>query len=451
MNQDATKPPADPQESKSGMSDGRRSREDAAIPAPTNRWYHRIGPGLITACVVIGPGSITTSSQVGAKYGFSLNWMIVLAVALMMAFMTMGAKLGAVATESAGTLVAQRAGRWLAALIGVSVFFIAAAFQFGNNLGVYAAFQEFEEPLSRLPYLKITHLVVAFNALSIAFLFLFHNLYRAVERLMMAFVAVMLISFTVNLVFSRPAPGEFLVGFVPPVWKLFGEGESTGIDLSLLGLIGTTFVITAAYYQSYLVRQKGWGLREMANGLLDARVGSVIMALITIMLMSTAGAALRGVKIESAKDIAQGLTIFGSMGHAVFCIGLFSAAYSSFLVNSMIGGFILSDNLGLGSKPSDMVPRLATVAVLLIGMGVALYTISSGSKPMAAIVAGQAATVLASPLVAGTLLWLCNRRDVMGQHVNGWALNLGGGLGFLMLLAMAAYTAIYKVWPAIAG
>ncbi|MEZ6112908.1 MAG: hypothetical protein R3C99_18145 [Pirellulaceae bacterium] len=33
----------------------------------------------------------------------------------------------------------------------------------------------------------------------------------------------------------------------------------------------------------------------------------------------------------------------------------------------MIGGFILSDNLGLGSKPSDMVPRLATVAVLLIG------------------------------------------------------------------------------------
>ncbi|MCA9156577.1 MAG: divalent metal cation transporter, partial [Planctomycetales bacterium] len=195
----------------------------------------------------------------------------------------------------------------------------------------------------------------------------------------------------------------------------------------------------------------GWGLREMANGLLDARVGSVIMALITIMLMSTAGAALRGVEIQTAKDIAQGLTIFGSMGHAVFCIGLFSAAYSSFLVNSMIGGFILSDNLGLGSKPSDMVPRLATVAVLLIGMGVALYTISSGSKPMAAIVAGQAATVLASPLVAGTLLWLCNRRDVMGEHVNGWALNIGGGMGFLMLLAMAAYTAIFKVWPAIAG
>ncbi|MEZ6112907.1 MAG: hypothetical protein R3C99_18140 [Pirellulaceae bacterium] len=48
-------------------------------------------------------------------------------------------------------------------------------------------------------------------------------------------------------------------------------------------------------------------------------------------------------------------------------------------------------------------------------------------------------------------MWLCNRRDVMGEHVNGWALNIGGGMGFLMLLAMAAYTAIFKVWPAIAG
>ncbi|MEZ6112909.1 MAG: divalent metal cation transporter [Pirellulaceae bacterium] len=246
------------------------NHENAAIPSPSNRWYHRIGPGLITACVVIGPGSITTSSC-RARSTDSAELMIVLAVALMMAFM-ITAKLGAVANDTAGTLNAQkRAGRWLSALIGISVFFIAAAFQFGNNLGVYAAFQESEKPLSQVPYLKITHLVVAFNALSIAFLFLFHNLAVMPPSVsMMAFVAVMLISFAINLVFSRPAPGEFLMGFVPPVGKLFGGGESTGIDLSLLGLTGTTFVITAAYYQSYLVRQKGWGLREMANGLLDA-------------------------------------------------------------------------------------------------------------------------------------------------------------------------------------
>ncbi len=83
-------------------------------------------------------------------------------------------------------------------------------------------------------------------------------------------------------------------------------------------------------------------------------------------------------------------------------------------------------------------------------MIVALITIASGKPPMPAIVFGQAVTVIASPLVAGVLLWLCNRRDVMGEERNGWGLNVLGGLGFLMLLAMAAYTATYKVWPAVA-
>ena len=42
---------------------------------PTSRpWYQRVGPGLITACVVIGPGSILTSSKVGAEHGLLVCW-----------------------------------------------------------------------------------------------------------------------------------------------------------------------------------------------------------------------------------------------------------------------------------------------------------------------------------------------------------------------------------------
>ena len=81
----------------------------------TRKWYQSIGPGLITACVVIGPGSILTSSKVGAKNGFDLTWIVVLSVVFMMAFMQMGARLGAVLKESPGTVIARRAGRWLAA------------------------------------------------------------------------------------------------------------------------------------------------------------------------------------------------------------------------------------------------------------------------------------------------------------------------------------------------
>jgi len=419
----------------------------AAVPV---KWFRRVGPGLITACVVIGPGSITTSSQVGARYGYSMLWVVVLSVTLMLTFMTMAARLGVVTGISSGTLITRHSRRWLAAVLSCSVFFISAAFQFGNNLGIYAAMAEFESALTPVPGLQLWHLVVLFNALAISFLFVFHNLYKAVERLMMAFVGVMLISFAINLAFSRPNPIDILYGMIPPIWTLWGAGEGAEIDLSLLGLVGTTLVMSGAYFQAYLVRQKGWTKGDLGDGLLDARVGAVLMMLITLMLISTAAGALRGEQINDARDIAKGLTIFGTFGRAVFCIGLFSAAYSSFLVNSMVGGFVLSDGFGWGSDPRKLAPRLATTGVLLIGMIVALITIASGTRPMAAIVFGQAVTVLASPAVAAVLLWLCNKRSVMGEDRNGWGLNLLGGVGLITLLAMAYYTATSKVWPEVA-
>ncbi|HUG90117.1 MAG TPA: Nramp family divalent metal transporter [Planctomycetaceae bacterium] len=401
----------------------------AASDLPARRWYHRIGPGLITACVVIGPGSILTSSRVGAEHGYGLAWVVVAAVAFMMVYTALGAKLGVVARESAGQLVADRAGRWLAVLIGLGVFFISAAFQFGNNLGVHSAFAV---------YVKFDYFVVVFNALALAFLFGFKNLYRAVERLMMAFVALMLVSFAVNLFFARPDLGQLAAGLLP--------GQQAQIDLTLLGLVGTTFVITAAYYQSYLVRQKGWTRPQLEDGLRDARAGAVIMALITLMIMTTAAAVLRGQTLDNVKDVAQQLRpLFGREGQALFCLGLFSAAYSSFLVNSMIGGFILSDGLGLGSRPDQLVPKLFTAAVLLTGMGVALWAIKTDRNPVPAIVAAQAVTVLAAPLMAGTLLWLTNRRDIMGADRNGPVVNALAGVGFVLLVAMAWQTATVNI------
>jgi Mn2+/Fe2+ NRAMP family transporter len=355
----------------------------------------------------------------------------------MMVFMQMGARLGVVLSESPGTIIAERAGRWLAVLIGISIFFIASAFQFGNNLGVDSAFKS---------YLDFDYIVIVFNGLAIGFLFAFKNLYKAIEKLMMCFVGLMLVSFALNLGFALANMPQ-----VQPVMPVMpGKEGAPLLDISVLGLVGTTFVIAAAYYQAYLVQQKGWTRSELRNGLVDARVGSVLMAVITLMIMCTAAAVLRGKDLGNVDDVAEQLApLFGVLGKPLFCVGLFAAAYSSFLVNSMIGGFILSDGLGLGTKPSGLAPRLLTVAVLLTGMGVALYVILTGKKPVDAIVAAQAVTVLAAPLIGGVLLWLTNSKDLMGDDTNSTVVNVVGGIGLMLLLAIAWYTAAYKVWPAL--
>ena len=334
-------------------------------------------------------------------------------------------------------------------LIGGCVFFISSAFQFGNNLGVDSAVRVYADTpwvgslRTSLGFDPLHLTLIFFNAMTILFLFAFRNLYRAVERLMMTLVGIMLVSFAINLAFAHPSPSRMAAGLIP--------ANPATLGLPLLGLVGTTFVISAAYFQAYLVRQKGWGRAELDDGLLDTRVGAVMMAAITLMIMSTAAAVLRGRELAHVADVARQLEpLFGQWGRALFCLGLFSAAYSSFLVNSMIGGFILSDSLGLGGDPSDRWPKLLTTAVLLTGMIVALAVIETGRSPVPAIVAAQAATVVASPLMAGVVLWLTNRRDVMGGDRNPWTLNVIAVVGLLMLMAMAFYTATQKVWPAVA-
>lgn len=394
------------------------------------RWLRAIGPGLVTACVVIGPGSILTSSKVGATHGYSMAWVVVIAVFCMLTYMTLGARLGVVTGQSAGDVVTRKLGRPLAALIGAGAFFISALYQFGNNVGVHSAIEA---------YIDWDYWVVLFNAAAIAFLFAFKDLYKALERAMSVFVGIMLIAFAVNLWFAGPDPAAMARGFVPRATSASGKPV---IDLNLLGLIGTTFVITAAYYQSYLARFKGWNVAQLKEGLVDARVGSLLMMLITLMIMFNASAAFYGridaAELASVNDVAAQLeSAFGPKGRALFCIGLFSAAYSSFLVNSMIGGFMLADGLGLGSSPTDRVPRLLTVGVLLTGMVIGLISIINDWQPVPAIVAAQAVTVLVAPLMAGTLWWLTTRKDVMGEHTNSAGLNVAAAIGFALLLLMA--------------
>ena len=336
--------------------------------------------------------------------------------------------------ETPCELIRGKAGAWLSILVGIGVFFISAAFQSGNNIGVAAAFEAFIESKT-----VVAALVVLFNALAIMFLFAFKDFYRMLERLMMAFVATMLICFAINLVMLGPNVTEMARGLIPSLGK-------SGELLPVLGLVGTTFVITGAFYQAYLVKQKGWSRDDIRSGMLDARIGSVIMFLITLMLMSTAAAGLytgQPVTLANPVAVATSLeTTFGTSAKIIFCVGLFSAAYSSFVVNSMVGGFMASDALGLGCKPTDVAPRLLTTAALLTGMSVGLAVLVFDFDRTPTIIAAQAVTVVAAPLIACVLFWLTSSRDVMGDAVNGPVTRVFAGIGLALLVAMAARTAL---------
>jgi Mn2+/Fe2+ NRAMP family transporter len=108
-----------------------------------------------------------------------------------------------------------------------------------------------------------------------------------------------------------------------------------------------------------------------------------------------------------------------------------------FVINAMIGGSILTDGLGKPARLSDPWSRRFTVVVLLVGMLVAMVVLHTPVKFVDAIIFGQALTVVGNPLMAVTILWLANRKDIMGHRRNSLLLNILGGFGLIVVVVMA--------------
>ena len=95
-----------------------------------------VGPAIIVAAVVLGPGSILTSSRVGAQFGWMGLPVLFLAVVLMIGMVMLSARLGAVYEGSLCDELAERLNRGVAVFVGVSLFLIVALFQSSNNIAV---------------------------------------------------------------------------------------------------------------------------------------------------------------------------------------------------------------------------------------------------------------------------------------------------------------------------
>jgi len=159
---------------------------------------------------------------------------------------------------------------------------------------------------------------------------------------------------------------------------------------------------------------------------------------ISAIIMITSATVLRG---KTATDISVLATqlrpLLGATAHVLFCVGLLAVAMNPFVINAMIGGSILADGIGKPARLSDQWSRRFTVVVLLVGMAVAMIVLHTPVKKVDAIIFGQALTVIGNPLMAVTILWLANRKDVMGSHRNRIVHNVLGGIGLLVVVFMA--------------
>lgn len=403
---------------------------------------------MVVAAVVLGPGSILTSSKVGAGFG-GLGVPVVIAAAVMMIGMVaLAARIGVSNQGSTCDELATRLGRPLAVVVGLILFLVVALFQSSNNLAMVAGFSPLIEMLNGGQPVGTNGqilLLLIFNGVLIGVLYLMRELYRSVEKLMKFLIGVMVVAFLFN----------FLVVYLTPRSFEFVAPTDTGDLFALIGLIGTTFSVGGAFYQSYLVKEKGWGISDARRGLTDTVVSISVLGLVTVVILLTSMRVFYGrpdqPELTSVDQVARQLEpLFGSWATVIFSVGIVAAAFSSFLVNAMIGGTVMSDSLGKGSRLGKGWPIHLTSVALLTGMTVAMLSLTQSGSTVTLITFAQALTVVGNPALGATLLYLGTRPELTGaRRIPRWILALAT-VGFLISCVVAVRTAM-AVWDKIQG
>lgn len=402
------------------------------------RWLSRIGPGFVVCAVVLGPGSLTAATKMGAQYRYGLLWAPLLAGAAMAFFTAAFMRHGIESDRSFLSQVAGRWGRTYAALCGLAMFWVCAGFQFGNNIGVATGMDGL---LARSvaagrppePILPPWAWIVGFNACSLLFLFSFRKVYSLIEKTMTVLVGVMVVVFLANLWFVR--------GRLSGDWSDYRPALPGDMDFFLAaGMVATTFSIVAAIFQSYLVRARGWTRQDYSRGMGDSLTGIAILTAVTLVVAVTSASVLPpGARVNTAADMAGQLeAMCGPLSRIIFCVGFVAAAFSSFLVNAMIGGTLLADGLGLGDDMSSRPAKLLAAAALLVGMVIALVVKSNSVSFADALLLGEAGTLLTVPLlIPAVLLVLFSRKGSTFTPVRPAGRFLAvAGLGLLLFMGI---------------
>ncbi|WP_425234550.1 Nramp family divalent metal transporter [Ulvibacterium sp.] len=395
----------------------------------TKNFLRLIGPGFITAALVLGPGSLAVASKIGANYEFRLLWIVPICVLFMAAFTMVSTRIGLSSKLTLIQLIRKKYGNTVCIVIGVGLFVVAASFQAGNSIGAGMVFGEMFHS-SSVPW------VIFFSVAAIVLLF-FKSFFKILERIMIAMVILMLISFVITLIISKPSISLLI--------EQFDFGLPEGSQFLALALVASSFSVAGAFYQSYLVQEKGWDANKSRSHERESLSGILILGIITATVMLVAGSVLfpQGIRVNSATEMGKTLEpIFGSYASLIFMLGLFAASFSSLIGNATLGGVLLSDALNVGRKLESRNVRYVIMSVIFIG---AVVAIIFGSLPIELIVMAQGFTIIVGPLI-GLMLYLIARDGAKKNQLKlGFPLQIVLVFGLILLLVLAS-TNTYNIF-----
>jgi Mn2+/Fe2+ NRAMP family transporter len=397
--------------------------------APTGllRWVLILGPGLIATAAGNDAGGIATYSAAGAKYGYSLLWVMLLITVSLAVVQEMCARLGAATGRGLLDLIRERFGLgW--SLCAVGVILIA-------NGGVVVS--EFVGIGAAMELLGISkYIAIPLGAALLWYLVIFGS-YAGVEKIFLVMTLVFF-AYPVAAIMAHPQWGEVARHTFIPTWY-----RDADYILILVGLLGTTITPYMQLFQQSALVEKAVARRHYGPERIDAYVGAIFSNLMSIFMIIAAAATLHVVghtDITTAADAARALEpVVGNAARVLFAIGLLGASLLAGAVLPLATSYAVSEAFGipkgvnLDFRRARLFFGLFTIFILF-GAGVVLIP----NVPVMQLLVGiQVLNGVLLPIILVFILRLINDEHLTGTLKNTPLYNvLGWGTVALITTAV---------------
>ncbi|RPA65172.1 divalent metal cation transporter MntH [Gordonia oryzae] len=381
------------------------------------------GPAFVAAIAYVDPGNVAANITAGARYGFLLVWVLVVANLIAMLIQYQSAKLGIVTGRSLPGLLGERLSLGKRQAFWAQAEVVAIATDLAEVLGGAIALQLlFDLPL-------VLGGVIVGIVSTLMLLLQNPRRQRAFETVIVGMLAIIVVGFLAGLVVNPPTAGDVLGGMIPRL-----EGPET--VLLAASMLGATVMPHAIYVHSALVIDRHGVTESLSQRRTLVRVTrwDVVIALIiagavNIALLLLAARNLLG---KEGTDTIEGAyhAVADSMGPTmatIFAIGLLASGLAATSVGSSAGAAIMA---GLLHK---RVPLLVRRLVTLVP---ALVVLAIGVDPTLALVLSQVVLSFGIPFAIIPLGRLTADRSIMGEFADGWPLRILATLASAMIVLL---------------
>ncbi len=407
--------------------------KDGGKKGPLSRLFPFMGPAFVASVAYMDPGNFATNIQGGAKFGYTLLWVIVASNLMAMLIQTLSAKLGIATGMNLAEQCRNHFPRPLVLVMWVLMEIVAMATDLAEFLGAAVGFNLlFGIPLwlAGIITAVVTFLILGLERYG----------FRPVEAVITTLVGVVAVSYLIETFLDKPHWGNVLYHAVVPQ---FSGAESV---LLATGILGATVMPHAIYLHSALTQDRivvrdPVQLRrlfryEVVDVLVAMGLASLINAAMLIMAASTFfkhGLTEVGT-LEQAYHTLEPL--LGRAAGWVFAISLLASGLSSSSVGTMAGQVIMQGFLK--THIPIWIRRLVTIVPSLV-------VIAIGLDPTRTLVISQVVLSFGLPFAVIPLVIFTGRKSIMGILVNRPYTTVLASLVAALIVALNLYL-LYQIF-----